>query len=105
FDGSSAFRSTGKILTGSAPGAGRLPFAGTDLMGSPQRMAAEQSAGKANLINQDHAEHQAEQPGRQSQSNGEVGVPLAQEVEGRSNAHGDQHHACNGSYAKHQQIG
>jgi hypothetical protein len=67
-------------------------------------MAREESVANAYLVSKKKPERQTYQPRSKSQPVRESGVPSPEKPEGGSDAHGDQHHASNGTGTEDQQV-
>ena len=67
-------------------------------------MAGKQSIRETNLISEEETKRQTQQSRSESQPMRKVGMPAAEEPEGGSNAHGNQHHAANGAESEDEQV-
>ena len=70
----------------------------------PLRVAGKQSIRETNLISEEETKSQTQQPGSESQPMRKISMPAAEEPEGGSNAHGNQHHPANGAGPEDKQI-
>jgi len=70
----------------------------------PLRVAGKKSIREADLVGEEETKSQAQQAGSKSQPVGKVRVLFSEEVERRSDAHRNQHHATNCAGAEDQQV-
>ena len=71
----------------------------------PLRIRAEEPLNKCYLISEEEPETQAHHAGYQGEPTTEMLKAISSQAEGRSNAHGDEHHARNCPQAKQEKVG
>lgn len=74
------------------------------LAGRPLRVAGKEAVREADLIGEENSESQTYQAGGKPEPVGKILMLSPEEVEGRGDAHGDQHHAADRSGPKDEQV-
>lgn len=77
---------------------------GKGLARRPLRMARKEAVAKADLAGEKKSESQTYQAGSKPEPVRETLILSSEEVEGRSDAHGNEHHAGNGANAEDEQV-